>query len=190
MAENEGAAIADPIETKKPEGKTEPDTKESLGADQIKDLIKDAVNENNKTWQSRFDKVLEEKKTVKQEKETTEQRIERLEQERAEERLQFAREKALAKTGLSEDVYKLVQMIVSDNAEEIQEGFTALKSYIDDQIESGAKAKFDKTYSEKFSKNGSPKKGEPVDLSAKIKEARAAGKIALALDLQRKQDEG
>lgn len=189
MEENEGATIVDPIETKKPEGKTEPEINDSLGADQIKEFIAEAVNENNKKWQSRFDKVLEEKKTVTKDKETTEQRIERLEQERIDERLQFAREKAIAKTGLSDDVYKYVQMIVSDSAEEIQEGFTALKSYIDEQIEDGAKAKFDKTYSEKFSKNGSPKKGEPVDLSAKIKEARESGKIALALDLQRKQDE-
>ena len=50
-----------------------------MTSDQVKELITEAVQETNQTWQSRFDKLRQEKEEEKKTKETIEEKIARME---------------------------------------------------------------------------------------------------------------
>lgn len=182
-----GAAVADQEKVVPEDGaKVE---SAALTADSVKELIKEAVAETNKTWQSRFDKLREEKETEKKAKETTEERIARIEKEREDERIGFAREKAIARSGVDDAVFAYAEQIASRNVEQIQAGVDGLVKWIEARNEKIKAEVYDKAYKETYAKPGAPKVGDTVDIQAQIKQAQAAGNVAKVLDLKRKLKE-
>ena len=192
-----GEYMSDAVETK--EQIEEVETKEvqpeekkdnSLTSDQVKELITEAVQETNQTWQSRFDKLRQEKEEEKKTKETIEEKIARIEKERIEERLGFAREKLIAKSGLDENIYNLASKLSADDVNEIESGVNGLVEFINNEVQKQLKEKLDKDYADKFSTSKQPKAGNVIDLDAQIAAAQKSGNIAKVLDLKRQKQRG
>jgi uncharacterized protein YydD (DUF2326 family) len=85
------------------------------------------LDEQNKTWQSRFDKVLAEKKQTEVKANTVEERIAQLEAERIKERLEFTRKESKAKASIDDDMDAAVRDYASNDAEAIARGAERLK---------------------------------------------------------------
>ena len=176
------------VETKEVQPEEKKDN--SLTSDQVKELITEAVQETNQTWQSRFDKLRQEKEEEKKTKETIEEKIARIEKERIEERLGFAREKLIAKSGLDENIYNLASKLSADDVNEIESGVNGLVEFINNEVQKQLKEKLDKDYADKFSTSKQPKAGNVIDLDAQIAAAQKSGNIAKVLDLKRQKQRG
>lgn len=176
------------VETKEVQPEEKKDN--SLTSDQVKELISEAVQETNQTWQSRFDKLRQEKEEEKKTKETIEEKIARIEKERIEERLGFAREKLIAKSGLDENIYNLASKLSADDVNEIESGVNGLVEFINNEVQKQLKEKLDKDYADKFSTSKQPKAGNVIDLDAQIAAAQKSGNIAKVLDLKRQKQRG
>jgi phosphopantetheinyl transferase (holo-ACP synthase) len=94
----------------------------TLGPDDISKMIADAVSETTKTWQSRLDKVLAEKKQTETKALTVEERMAQLESDRQRERTEWARKTARAKYNLAEEIESAVLQYGSGDPEAIERG--------------------------------------------------------------------
>lgn len=115
--------------------------------------IKKALEESDKKWQSRFDKVLTEKKTVETAKLSTEERIAKIEQEAKAKELNWARKEARAKATISEEMEAAIQLFHADDPEEIGKGAAEIRKLIDSET-APLKAKIEEL--EKSRRFGSP----------------------------------
>jgi hypothetical protein len=93
--------------------------------------IKKALEESDKKWQSRFDKVLTEKKTVENAKLSVEERVAKVEQERAQERREWARKEARAKAAISDEMEAAIQLFHAEDPEDIGRGAAEIRKLID-----------------------------------------------------------
>ena len=107
--------------------KTEPVKETGL----TKDDLEARINRVNKEWQSRFDKLLSEKKEKENQALTVEQRIEQVEREREAERLSFARERAKLGAKIDDELDAAIELYRSDNPEEIGKGAEAIKAFFE-----------------------------------------------------------
>lgn len=105
-------------------------TKDALTKEAVLEMLKAREEEINKIWQSRFDKLVTEKKTVDTKAMTVEQRLAQIEAERQAERLSFTRERARNKAQIDEDFEKAIKLYCSDKEEEITAGADAIASFI------------------------------------------------------------
>ena len=104
--------------------------KEALTKDAVLEMLKAKEDEINKTWQSRFDKLVTEKRTVDTKAMTVEQRLAQIEAERQAERLSFTRERARNKAQIDEDFERAIKLYGSDKEDEITAGADAIASYV------------------------------------------------------------
>jgi len=93
--------------------------------------IKKAQEDADKKWQAKFDKVLAEKKTVETGKLTTEERLAKMEQERIQERVSWARKEARARATISEEMEAAIQLYYAEDPEDIGRGATEIRKLID-----------------------------------------------------------
>ena len=93
--------------------------------------IKKALEESDKKWQSRFDKVLAEKKTVETVKMTTEERLAKIEQESKLKELNWARKEARAKASIGDALDAAIAVYQSDDPEGISRGASEIRRLID-----------------------------------------------------------
>lgn len=93
--------------------------------------IRKALEESDKKWQSRFDKVLAEKKTVESVKLTTEERLAKIEQESREKELAWARKEARAKATISDEMEAAIQLFNAEDPEDIGRGAAEIRKLID-----------------------------------------------------------
>lgn len=84
--------------------------------------------EKDKAWQSRFDKVLNEKKQTETKATTVEERLAQIERERAEERTAWARKEARAKAGIDDEFESAVLEYASSDPEKISGAADKLKA--------------------------------------------------------------
>ena len=92
------------------------------------------LEERDRKWQSRFDKVLREKKTQEEKAMTVEERMAKLEEERQQERLSWARKEAKAKAQIQDDLDEAVRKYTSNDPEEISEGADAIRTAFDSTV--------------------------------------------------------
>lgn len=85
----------------------------------------------NKEWQSRFDKLLSEKKEKENQALTVEQRIEQVEREREAERLSFARERAKLGAKIDDELDAAIGLYRSSNPEEIGKGAESINAFFE-----------------------------------------------------------
>ena len=109
------------------EVKTEPVKEAGL----TKDDLEARIDKVNKEWQSRFDKLLSEKKEKENQALTVEQRIEQVEREREAERLSFARERAKLGAKIDDELDAAIGLYRSSNPEEIGEHSDAIKGFFE-----------------------------------------------------------
>lgn len=102
-----------------------------LSADDIKRMIQDAVAETNGRWQSRFDKLREEKVQTESKAMTVEERMLQLEQERRQERTQWARREAKARAGVDDAFEAAALAYASDDPEMIGSAADQLKGFFE-----------------------------------------------------------
>lgn len=93
--------------------------------------IRKALEESDKKWQSRFDKVLAEKKTVESVKLTTEERLAKIEQEARAKELAWARKEARAKATISDEMEAAIQLFHAEDPEDIGRGAAEIRKLID-----------------------------------------------------------
>lgn len=149
------------------------------------------IAEINKTWQSRFDTVLGEKKAVEGKAMTVEQRMEQLEREREAERLGFAREKAKLGAKIEDELDGAIRLYSSSKPEEIASGAEAIRGYFE-KMRSDFEAEKQQAIQDALAKAGAqprPKGGQdenPGDLKAQYEQAVKDGKGELALSIMEK----
>jgi hypothetical protein len=117
------------VEKATEQGQSE-EKKDALTKESVLEMLKAKEDEINKTWQSRFDKLVTEKKTVDTKAMTVEQRLAQIEAERQAERLSFTRERARNKAQIDEDFERAIKLYGSDKEEEITAGAEAIASFV------------------------------------------------------------
>jgi hypothetical protein len=155
------------------------ETKQDALTKEAMDLaIKQATEEVNKKWQSRFDTVLGEKKTVESKGQTLEQRLEQIEQERERERLDWSRKEAKAKFQIDDELDAAINQYASKDAESIKNGAVTIRNVIDKMIatktEQAVKAALEKIGSQPTPSGGSGNQVEITRESLKTPEGRKA----------------
>lgn len=131
MAGLENSAGTDQIVGNAEEQKEQSEEKkEALTKESVLEMLKAKEDEINKTWQSRFDKLVTEKKTVDTKAMTVEQRLAQIEAERQAERLSFTRERARNKAQIDEDFERAIKLYSSDKEDEITAGADAIASFV------------------------------------------------------------
>ena len=96
-----------------------------------KDDLEARIDKVNKEWQSRFDKLLSEKKEKENQALTVEQRIEQVEREREAERLSFARERAKLGAKIDDELDAAIGLYRSSNPEEIGKGAESINAFFE-----------------------------------------------------------
>lgn len=139
----------------------------------------------NKEWQSRFDKLLSEKKEKENQALTVEQRIEQVEREREAERLSFARERAKLGAKIDDELDAAIGLYRSSNPEEIGKGAEGIKAFFE-KMKAAHEADKEAAIKEALATAGSqpkPRAGSdtPTDLKAQYDKALAEGKGSEAL---------
>lgn len=131
MAGLENSAGTDQIVENAEEQKEQSEEKkDALTKEAVLEMLKAKEDEINKTWQSRFDKLVTEKRTVDTKAMTVEQRLAQIEAERQAERLSFTRERARNKAQIDEDFERAIKLYGSDKEDEITAGADAIASYV------------------------------------------------------------
>ena len=96
-----------------------------------KEDLEARIDKVNKEWQSRFDKLLSEKKEKENQALTVEQRIEQVEREREAERLSFARERAKLGAKIDDELDAAIGLYRSSNPEEIGKGAESINAFFE-----------------------------------------------------------
>ena len=138
-------------------GKAEESKSEGLTEDGVKAMLE----ERDRTWQSRFDKLLKEKKETETKSKTAEERIADIERRYEEERLGRTRERVLHETALDASVVDAAREFLGNDEEGIRTGASRLKEYIAKQIEAGVKAGVDQEVNRRFKDAPKPQGGAP-----------------------------
>jgi len=120
--EKEAGAVADTGE------QTTEATKQALTIDDVQALMKEEREKTAKEWQSRFDKLLAEKKQEQERKMTVEERLAQIEAERQAERLEWVRKEAKVKAGLDDELEQALFGYASTDAEKIQQSAEKINS--------------------------------------------------------------
>ena len=129
------------------EGKAESnDSQVGITEEQIENLLRD----RDKKWQSKFDKLLQEKKETETKSKTAEERIAEIEQKYERERLERVREKAIHKAKLDSDVVEAAQALLSNDAEAVDLGATKLSEFIANMAEMKANERLEAEISKRF----------------------------------------
>ena len=109
----------------------EPIVEKQLSFEDINKAIADAVVENNKKWQSRFDQILTEKKQTETKAMTVEEQIQQLKIDREQERVQWARKEAKAKSGIDDDLQNAILAYASNDPDRIADAALLIKGAFD-----------------------------------------------------------
>ena len=140
------------------DGAVESEPVESLTEDKVKTMLE----ERDRTWQSRFDKLLKEKKETETKSKTAEERIAEIERRWEEERLGRARERVLHETKLDASIMDAMQAFLGNDEEGIKSGASQVSQYIQAKIEAGVKAGVDEEIKRRFPENApKPQGGKP-----------------------------
>ena len=155
-----------------------------------KEDLEARIDKVNKEWQSRFDKLLSEKKEKENQALTVEQRIEQVEREREAERLSFARERAKLGAKIDDELDAAIELYRSDNPEEIGKGAESIKAFFE-KMKAAHEADKEAAVKEALAQAGAqpkPKGGSdtPTDLKAQYERALADGKGTEALAILEK----
>ena len=168
------------------EVKTEPVKEAGL----TKEDLEARIDKVNKEWQSRFDKLLSEKKEKENQALTIEQRIEQVEREREAERLSFARERAKLGAKIDDELDAAIGLYRSNNPEEIVKGAESIKAFFE-KMKAAHEADKEAAIKEALAQAGAqprPKGGSdtPTDLKAQYEKALADGRGTEALAILEK----
>ena len=98
------------------------------------DAVNKMLEERDKKWQSRFDKILAEKKAEETKAMTVEDRIKQLEEERQRERLDWSRKEAKAQAQIDDDLETAILAYSSTDPEKIAEGARGIREVFDKTI--------------------------------------------------------
>ena len=98
------------------------------------DAVNKMLEERDKKWQSRFDKILAEKKAEETKAMTVEDRIKQLEEERQRERLDWSRKEAKAQAQIDDDLETAILAYSSTDPERIAEGARGIREMFDKTI--------------------------------------------------------
>ena len=107
------------------------DEKPAFGPEDVQRMIDEAVGETNKAWQSRFDKILTEKKQTESKALTVEEQIAQLKAEREAERIGWVRKEARAKAGIDDSFEAAALAYASNDPERILEAANTIKSFFE-----------------------------------------------------------
>ena len=100
----------------------------ALTIDDVQALMKEEREKTAKEWQSRFDKLLAEKKQEQEKKLTVEERLAQIEAERQAERLDWVRKEAKVKAGLDDELEQALFGYASTDAEKIHQSAEKINS--------------------------------------------------------------
>ena len=125
MAEEikDGAQETEIVESEGKQEEPKAEAQEVFGKDDLTKLLE----ERDRKWQSKFDKVLAEKKAEEDKAMTVEQRIEQLERERQRERVEWSRKEARARAEIDDDLDEAIRLYASSDPDEIGDGATKIK---------------------------------------------------------------
>jgi DNA-binding transcriptional MerR regulator len=104
---------------------------QGMTPEDIRKMIAEAVTETNSKWQSRFDRLREEKVQTERQAMTVEERIAQMEAERVQERVSWARKEAKARAAIDDEFEAAALAYASDDPEAIGQAAASLKRLLD-----------------------------------------------------------
>ncbi len=147
----------DPEPVEEPEdeggGEEKPDT--GLTEEQVQKLLA----ERDKKWQSKFDKLLQEKKETETKSKTAEERIAEIERRYEQERRSRVRERAISSAKLDAEFVEAAQALNSDDEESITNGASRLSELLEEIAERRAKERLEAEINKRFPKDKEPPRG-------------------------------
>ena len=148
------------------------------------------IEEINRTWQGRFDKILNEKKEKETKVMTVEEEVKLIKAEREAERLSFARERAKLGASIDDELDAAIGLYRSNDAEEIGKGAESIKAFFE-KMKAAHEADKEAAIKEAVAQAAAqpkPKGGSdtPTDLKAQYEKALADGRGTEALAILEK----
>lgn len=134
---------------------------EALTEEQVNSMLESRLEDNNRKWQSRFDQLLKEKKETESKSKTAEEQIAELKASWESERLGRIRQGVMYDNGIDSSMVDAMQKFLGTDEQGITEGASALKKYIQKQIEAGVKTGVEEEVSRRFEKAPKPQGGPP-----------------------------
>lgn len=132
------------------------DSSQGLTQEQVEHLLQD----RDKKWQSKFDKLLQEKKETESKSKTAEERMAELEQRYEQERIGRVRERAISGAQLDADVVSAAEALLSSDDESVGNGAAKLRELIDAKAEAKAQEQLEAEIKKRFPEGKKPKTGK------------------------------
>jgi hypothetical protein len=156
MADEENVNGADENQTDDTNSAESTDS-QGLTEEQVENLLR----ERDKKWQSKFDKLLQEKKETETKSKTAEERIAEIERKYEQERLGRVRERAISGAKLDSDVVDAAKALLSSDEESVGNGAAKLAELLNTRAESIAQERIEEEISRRFPKDkGKPQGGK------------------------------
>ena len=158
MADEQHTDGADESQTEGGEQAESTQDSQGLTQEQVEQLLQ----ERDKKWQSKFDKLLEEKKQTESKSKTAEERIAEMEQKYEQERLGRVRERAISNASLDADIVSAAEALLSSDEESVNSGAAKLSELLNARAETLAKERVEEEINRRFPKDKeAPKRGKP-----------------------------
>jgi hypothetical protein len=135
------------------------DAKSSQNAGITEDQISKLLEERDRKWQSRMDKILAEKKETETKSKTAEERIAEIERKYESERLSRVREHAINSVHLDPSVFESAKMLLDNDEESITNGAAKMKEFLDGIVERRVREGLEKEIDKRFAGGEKPKGG-------------------------------
>jgi hypothetical protein len=144
-----------------------------LTEEQVEKLLQD----RDKKWQSKFDKLLQEKKETETKSKTAEERIAEIERKYEQERLGRVRERAISGAQLDSDVVEAAQALLSADEESVNSGASKLSELLKSRAEAMANERIEAEIAKRFPKDkGKPSSGKSEPGLLSLEELREKSK--------------
>lgn len=156
MSDEQNANGADESQIEGDANKTEEsgeDSPQGLTQEQVEKLLQDRMEKRDREWQSKFDKLLEEKKQTETKSKTAEERMSELEQKYEAERIGRVRERAISGARLDSDVVTAAESLLSKDEESVNSGAQKLSELIAERAEKLANERLEAEIEKRFPKD-------------------------------------
>lgn len=134
---------------------SEQDSQPGLTEEQVQKLLA----ERDKKWQSKFDKLLQEKKETETKSKTAEERIAEIERKYEQERLGRVRERAISNAKLDSAFVEAAQSLLSNDEESVTDGASRLSELLAERAERIAEERLEAEINKRFPKDKEPPRG-------------------------------
>lgn len=126
---------------------------QGLTEEQVEKMLQTRMEQRDRDWQSKFDKLLEEKKQTETKSKTAEERMGELEQKYEAERIGRVRERAISSADLDSDIVTAAEQLLSNEDESVSSGAQKLSELIAQRAEKLTNERLEAEIEKRFPKD-------------------------------------